>query len=145
MIAPTMDAGPKIWIIPQAPGRAPANTDGTAAQISAAHHVWEEDVQTYRTYTSVQQALKKQIISVFEPMYLDVLNDSMVRFSNISARDMLDHLSSTYGNITAVDLEINFENMRRAWDPQQPVESLFKQIQDCADYSEVGGVLIGHP
>jgi hypothetical protein len=29
--------------------------------------------------------------------------------------------------------------------PQQPVESLFKQIQDCADYSEAGGVLIGHP
>jgi hypothetical protein len=35
--------------------------------------------------------------------------------------------------------------MRRAWHPQQPVESLFKQIQDCADYSEAGGVLIGHP
>jgi hypothetical protein len=58
---------------------------------------------------------------------------------------MLDHLFETYGNITAVDLEINFEHMRRAWDPQQPVETLFKQIQDCADYSEAGGVLIGHP
>jgi hypothetical protein len=73
--------------------------------------------------------LKKQIISVFEPMYLDVLNDNMVGFTNISARDMLDHLFSTYGNITAVDLEINFEHMRRAWDPHQPVEALFKQIQ----------------
>jgi hypothetical protein len=51
----------------------------------------------------------------------------------------------TYGNITAVNLENNFEHMRRAWDPQQPVESLFKQIQDCADYSEAVGVLIGHP
>jgi hypothetical protein len=58
---------------------------------------------------------------------------------------MLDHLFETYGNITAVDLEINFEHMRQAWDPQHPVESLFKQIQDCADYSEAGGVLIGHP
>jgi hypothetical protein len=135
MIAPETDAGPTLWIIPTAPGRAPANTDGTAAQISAARHIWEENVQTYRTYTSVQQALKKQIISVFEPMYLDVLNDNMVGFTNISARDMLDHILGAYGNITAVDLEINFEHMRRAWDPQQPVESLFKQIQDCADYS----------
>jgi hypothetical protein len=25
------------------------------------------------------------------------------------------------------------------------VETLLKQIQDCADYSEAGGVLIGHP
>jgi hypothetical protein len=72
-------------------------------------------------------------------MYLDVLNDNMVGFANISARDMLDHLFDTYGNITAVDLEINFEHMRRAWDPQQPVESLFKKIQDCAEYSEAGG------
>jgi hypothetical protein len=144
MIAPTKNAGQTLWTTQPAPGRAPANTDGTAAQISEAHHIWEEDVQTYRTYTSVQQALKKQIISVFEPMYLDILNENMVGYANISARDMLDHLFETYGNITAVDLEINFENMRRAWDPQQPIESLFKQIQDCADYSEAGGVLVGH-
>jgi hypothetical protein len=145
MISPATDAGPTLWVSPTASGRAPANTDGTFAQISAARHIWEEDVQTYRTYTSVQQALKKQIISDFEPMNLDVLNDNMVGFANISARDMLDHLFATYGNITAVDLEINFEHMRRAWDPQQPVESLFKQIQACADYSEAGGVLIVHP
>jgi hypothetical protein len=79
-----------------------------------------------------------QIISVFEPMYLDILNDNMVGYSNISARDMLDHLFETYGNNTAVDLEINFEHMRRAWDPQEPVEYLFNQIQDCTDYSEAG-------
>jgi hypothetical protein len=145
MIAPTTDAGPTLWITPQVPRRAPANTDGTAAQISAARHIWEEDVQTYRTCTSVQQALKKQIIIVFEPMYFDILNENMVGYAKISARDMLDHLFETYRDITAVDLEINFEHMRRAWDPQQPVESLFKQIQDCADYSEAGGFLIGHP
>jgi hypothetical protein len=51
----------------------------------------------------------------------------------------------TYGNITAVDLENKFEQMRRARDPQQPVESLFKKIQDCTDFSEAGGIIIGHP
>jgi hypothetical protein len=86
----------------------------------------------------VQQALTKQIIRVFEPIYLFILNDNMVGYANISERYMLDHLFETYGNINAVDLEINFEHMRRAWDPQQPVESLFKQIQDCAEYSEAG-------
>jgi hypothetical protein len=145
MISPTTDAGPTLWTSPQAPGRVPANTDGTAAQISAAHHIWEEDVQTYWTCTSVQQALRKQIISVFEPIYLDILNDKMVGYANISARDMLDQLFETCGNITAVNLEINCEHVRRAWDPQQPVDSLFKKIQDCANYSEAGSVLIGHP
>jgi hypothetical protein len=126
MISPTTDEEPPLWVTPHPPGRAPATADATAAQISAARHIWEEDVQTYRTCTSVQQALKKQIISVFEPMYLDILNYNMVGYANISARDMLDHLFETYGNITAVDLKIKFEHMPRAWDPQQPVETLFK-------------------
>jgi hypothetical protein len=146
MVAPETQAGPTLWVNPTAPGRAPENMDqGTAAQISAARHVWKEAVLTFRTFNNVKQALKKQIITVFEPMYLKNLNDDMVGFANISAREMLDHLFMTYENITAVDLENNFKQMLRAWDPQQPVESLFKQIQDCANYSEAGGVIIGHP
>jgi hypothetical protein len=141
-IAPPTVETSKFWVTLDAPGRAPVTTDGTESQIRAACHVWEEDVQTYRTYTSVQQALKKQIISVFEPIYLDILIDNMVGYANISARHMFDHLFETYSNIIAVDLEINFEHMRRPWDPQQPVESLFKQIQDRANYSEAGGVPI---
>jgi hypothetical protein len=59
-------------------------------------------------------------------MYLYILSDNMVGYANTKARDMMDNLFKTYGNITAFDLEIHFENMRRPWDPQQPVESLFK-------------------
>jgi hypothetical protein len=95
MIAPTTDACPTLWTIPQAPRWPPANTTGTASQSSAARHIWEEDVQTYRTCTSVQQALKKQLIIVFEPMYLEILNDNMLGYANISAREMLDHLFDT--------------------------------------------------
>jgi hypothetical protein len=76
---------PTLWTIPQAPGAGPSNTDGTAAQISAASHIWEEDVHPYWTCPYVQQALKKQIISVFEKMYVDILNDNMVGYVNISA------------------------------------------------------------
>jgi hypothetical protein len=145
MVAPATEAGPTLWVNPTSPGRAPENTDGTAAQIGAARHSWEEAVLTYRTYTSVEQALKKQIITVFDHTYLEIINEDMVGFANITAREILDHLFMTYGNIKAVDLENNFEQMRSAWDPHQPVESLFKQIQDCADYSEAGGVITGHP
>jgi hypothetical protein len=49
MIAPPTSDAPTLWVTPNAPGRAPVATDGTAAQISAARHLWEEDVQTYRT------------------------------------------------------------------------------------------------
>jgi hypothetical protein len=59
----------------------------------------------------VEQALKKQIITVFERMYLEILNNDMVGFANTSAREMLEYMFLSYGSITAVDLERNFENM----------------------------------
>jgi hypothetical protein len=87
--------------------------------------------------------LKKQIITVTEPMYIEILNDDLVGFDNTTSRDILDHLFLSYGSITAVDIDHNFENMRNTWDPQQPVETLFKQIQDCVDFAEASGVAIG--
>jgi hypothetical protein len=53
---------------------------------------------------------------------------------------MLQHLFLSYGSITTLDLEHNFEDMRKAWDPQQPVKKLFKQIQDYVDDAESGGI-----
>jgi hypothetical protein len=32
--------------------------------------------------------------------------------------------------------------MHKTWDPQQPVETFFKQIQYCVDYAEVEGIPI---
>jgi hypothetical protein len=130
---------------PEFPGRAPTTIEGgvTSAQISAAKHRWEEATSDFKTYNTVQSALKKQIITVIEPMYIEILNDDLVQFSNTTSRDMLDHLFLSYGSITAVDIEHNFYNMRKAWDTQQPVETLFKQIQHCVDFAEAGGVAIG--
>jgi hypothetical protein len=91
----------------------------------------------------VQSALKKHIIMVVEPMYIEILNDDLYGFANTTSRDMIGHLFLSCGSIRAVDIEQNFENMRTAWYPQQPVETLFKQIQDCVDFAESGGVKIG--
>jgi hypothetical protein len=56
----------------------------------------------------VEQDLKKQIITVFEPVYLEDLNNDMVGFANTTDRDMLENLFLSYGSITATDLEHNF-------------------------------------
>jgi hypothetical protein len=125
------------WVNPTAPGWGPSEIDGgKAAQLAVERHRWEEAIITFRTWNTVEQPLKKQIITVFEPIYLKIRNNDMVGFSNTTAGDMIEHLFLYYDSITAVDLEHNFENMRNAWDPQQPVENLFKQIQDCVDYAE---------
>jgi hypothetical protein len=119
------------WVNLLTPGWGPAGiNEGTAGQLAAERHRWEKDAVTIRPWNTVEQALKKQIIMVFEPLY--------VGFAKTTARDILEHLFLSYGSITAFDLEHNFENIQKAWDPQHPVETLFKQIQDCVDYAEAG-------
>jgi hypothetical protein len=127
------------WVNPVAPGPIPAVIySGTEAQLSTAIQTWEENVLTFRTYNTVQQSLKKQIITVFEPMYWYILNDDIVGIAHIIEMQKFEHLFLPYGSITAVDLEHHFEHMRKAWDPQQPLETLFNHIQDCVDFSESG-------
>jgi hypothetical protein len=125
---------------PESLGGAPNEIDGgTSAVLLAERHHWEEAVIIFRTWTAVEQELKKISSRAFEPTYLEIINNDMVGFANTTVKDMIDHLFLSYDSITDVDLEHNWENMRKAWDPHQPVESLFKQIQDCVDYAEAGG------
>jgi hypothetical protein len=43
MVSPATQSGPTLWVNPTAPGCAPENVDqGTAVQIRAARHAWEE-------------------------------------------------------------------------------------------------------
>jgi hypothetical protein len=49
-----------------------------------------------------------------EPMYLEIPNNDIIGFASTTARDMIEHLFLYYGSITAVDVEHNFENMRKA-------------------------------
>jgi hypothetical protein len=47
-------------------------------------------------------------------MYIEILNNDLVGFANTTSRDMLDHLSLSYGSITEGGIGHNFENMRKA-------------------------------
>jgi hypothetical protein len=76
----------------------------TSSQISAAKQQREEDSSTFKNFNTVEQALKKKIIKVLEPMHLEILNDDMVGFANTSAITMIGYLFLSYGSTTAVDL-----------------------------------------
>jgi hypothetical protein len=77
--------------------------------LAAERRCWEEAAVTFITWNAVEQALKNKIIAVFEPMYLEIINNDRAEFSNQTARDMLEHLFISYDSITAVDLEHKFK------------------------------------
>ena len=67
----------------------------------------------------MEQALKNQIITVFESIYFKILNNDMVGFAKKTVQGMLDRIFLSYGRIRAVELENNSENISNAWDPKQ--------------------------
>ena len=56
----------------------------------------------------------------------------------VTLRQLLDHLVTTYAAIDQFDLEKNQEKMTARYDPNAPIETLFKQITDVVAYKELG-------
>jgi hypothetical protein len=72
IIAPPTAEAPTLWETPNAPGRAPATTDGTSAQISAAHHIWEEDVQTYQTCLPMKSRSTSEWVRYYDHIHQEL-------------------------------------------------------------------------
>jgi hypothetical protein len=66
-------------------------------------------------------------------------------YANLSTRDLLDHLDTTYGDLTADDLAANVENMNLQWNPENSIEAVFIQVNTCRDIATDGGDPITEP
>jgi hypothetical protein len=53
-------------------------------------------------------------------------------------RDLLNHLCDRYGPITAHDLEENDNHFCHKYDPSQPIETLYKKLDDAMMYADAG-------
>jgi hypothetical protein len=71
-------------------------------------------------------------------LYLRTLQHRHTGFSNVTTRQLIEHLLRTYGNITPTDIAANDKKFRSAYDAVQPVEHLFSQIEDTMDYADAG-------
>jgi hypothetical protein len=85
----------------------------------------------YRTYHNVDQAIKKLIIESFNGAYLNALSDEIVCYANCTSLQLLTHLLTYYAMITPTELT--------PYDPNQPIEMLFQQIQDARAFAVAGG------
>ena len=131
---------PTAFIEPTSPGQHPAIPDGTnAANTSAIIRRHTEDTQQWRELKNVSTALKNQLLSAVEDIYVRALRDHHVGYINQSIRNLLTHLFENYGNITQLELEDNDIKMRALWDPNSPFDCLIQQLEDGQDYTDDGG------
>jgi hypothetical protein len=71
-------------------------------------------------------------------MYLRKLENRHTGFAAIKSRQIIDHLLNTYGNLTQMDLATNDAFFHTIYDPSQPIESIYMQMEDAMDLAAAG-------
>jgi hypothetical protein len=137
------------FVVPVHPGADPVHAAGaTGPQITETNRIYLAAVNTFRTYHSVDRALRKQLLEACPHRFLRVLEDRELGFGNVTMQTtlaMLTHLWATYGTITADALDANMTKLNQAWHPPTPIETLFDQMDSASDFAIAGGAAIGEP
>jgi hypothetical protein len=129
-----------IFSVPDNPGPSAAVVAGmTASVVAETTRFHREATQVYRTYHNVDQAIKKLIIESFDDAYLNALSDEIVGYANCTSLQLLTHLLTYCAMIAPTELTHNYERLNTPYDPNQPIEMLFQQIQDARAFAVTGG------
>jgi hypothetical protein len=92
----------------------------------------------YTNRINVNQALNKLILEAYDNMYTSQLEDYLLQYANRSALEILIHLEQTYGFINPTQLAENYNKMTAPVNFQDPIETLFKKIEDGVRYANAG-------
>jgi hypothetical protein len=129
-----------VFPVPANPGPSAAVVAGmTAAVIAETTRLHREATQVYHTYHNVDHAIKKLIIEAFDDAYLNALSDEIVGYANCTSLQILTHLLTYCDMIAPTELTQNYERLNTPYDPNQPIETLFQQIQDARAFTVPGG------
>jgi hypothetical protein len=71
-------------------------------------------------------------------MYTSQIEDYLFQYANRLALEILMHLKQTYGFINPTQLTENYNKMTAPINFQDPIETLFKQIEDGVRYANAG-------
>jgi hypothetical protein len=110
IISPTRYANisPVPFIATASPGRtAQIHAETPPEARSMLERNYTANAKKLQAYNTLQRALKQQIIKIFNSIYLKGLEDGVVAFANMSAREMMVFLFDPYGSITQNDLVDN--------------------------------------
>jgi hypothetical protein len=117
------------FVAPTNPGCTETILDDTPPEaIAILERNYVANTKEFQAYSTLQRGLKQQIIKIFDSPYLQGLEEDVVAFVNMSARQMMVFMFDTYGGITQNDLVDNNKKLAEPFDPAQPIESFFRPI-----------------
>jgi hypothetical protein len=125
--------------VPAAPVHAAA---ATAAQIAETIRLFNQNLVEHTLYNKVSTELKSQILLAADITYLRELEDATFGFADVTPQAMLDHLETTYTVLTPEALETNRNSLSDTWNPDEPIEHLWRKILEAQLIATSGGAPI---
>jgi hypothetical protein len=128
------------FVVSLNPGPATTIPDAlTGTQIANIHQDHDELKVLFVEYYATDKALKQQIIGAVDKLYLRTVNNRITGFANVTTRQMLVHLYTTYDRLTPADVQNNDAAMKQPYNPNKPIETLFHQIEESIDVADAAG------
>ena len=73
-----------------------------------------------------------------DELYVQYLRHKYIGYGKTTTRALLDHLYSTYANISVSALQDNDKRLCAAYDSNQPFETLIDQVENVVAYASTG-------
>ena len=97
---------------------------GSAREQALGTEIFRQNQTLFRKYIVVDGALKKQIVTAVEPVFLSSLVDQLTGLGQLSALTMLQYIFSRYGVIDKIDLEVETVKMIGLYNPAEPLAQI---------------------
>ena len=109
--------------------------NATSTWIKQADDAHDKACILFKEYTLANKALKQLLLGAIEEKYYRVLCNDLISYANVTTRDLIQCLYTGYGNITSIQLADNDIKLRSVYDPNQPIESLYEEIDNAVAFS----------
>ena len=110
---------------PANPGPTPEYPDNPMQhQIQLATQAHATSLKAWEEYKATDKALKQQLLSAISEQFYKALRNRIVGYTNITTLQILTHLCTTCGKITANDLMKNDTKIKQNYNSTQPFEDL---------------------
>ena len=109
--------------------------NATSARTRQADDAHDKAYRLFKDYTLADKALKQLFLGAIEEKYYRVLRNDLIGYANVTTRDLIKHFYTGYGDITSAQLADNDVKLRSVYDPNQPIESLYEQIDNAIAFA----------
>ena len=126
------------FVPPVNPGPKPSIPTGSNGAVTDLRYHHTEATKIFTEYENTNKALRQILLVSTEKLYVRSLRHNYIGYGKTTTQALLDHLYSTYANISASALQDNKKRLRAPYNRNQPFETLIYQVENAVDYASAG-------